>query len=104
MKNAYTFNFVAGENEQRFLLHFGPLGLGESESSNISIYSYLHTVYIKLNNQIKGDVFIYNISGQLVSSRTGATGTAQIDVAVAGNYIVKVITNKTSFVKRVVVQ
>lgn len=103
-ENAYTFDFETGENELRFKLHFSALGIDDNRPEVANIYCYHNTVFINLKNQVKGDIFIYNISGQLVANVSSATGTNRINLANAGNYIVKVISDKATIVKKVFIQ
>jgi len=103
-KSGYTFNFETGENEQRFNLHFSALGIADNQQETANIYSFQKTVYVNLNNQSKGDIFIYNISGQLVASVASAQGLNSIYLANSGNYIVKVITLKKTVVSKVFVK
>jgi hypothetical protein len=100
----YTFTFTPGENEQRFNLHFSSLGIPETESQVAAVYSYHKTVYINMKDQQKGDIFIYNTSGQLVTFKAGATGMNEIGLTNTGIYMVKIVSDKTTFVKKVYVQ
>jgi hypothetical protein len=100
----YTFNFSAGENEQRFVLHFSVLSTYESEKSLTNIYSNFKTVYVDLKDNERGIVFIYSISGQLVGTANVSQGSNKVNIANSGNYIVKVITNQNTLVKMVFVQ
>ncbi|MEI6750594.1 MAG: T9SS type A sorting domain-containing protein, partial [Bacteroidota bacterium] len=104
LKGSYAFSFTPGENEQRFVLHFGPLAVNDVENSFANIYSYSHTVFVDMKDNVKGDIFIYNIAGQLVSTVTTAMGKSKINLVNTGNYIVKVITNNSTMVKKVFVQ
>ena len=103
-KNSYSFTAAPGDAEQRFVLHFGALSVNEKESSFANIYSNARTVYIDLKDNVKGDVFVYNISGQMVATLPAASGSKRIILANTGNYIVKVITNQSTMVKKVFVQ
>ena len=102
---AYKFDFEAGENEQRFILHFITSTTGTDEQSVLAaIYSYRKTAYINLKNDVQGDIFIYNMAGQLVAKKLAAKGMNEIDISNIGNYIVKVVTDKTSQVKKIFIQ
>jgi hypothetical protein len=97
----YTFNFTAGENEQRFVLHFSALAVNETESVSANVYSNNQTVYVNMKDQVKGDISIYDISGKLVTTKLGVQGMNEISIATTGNYIVKVITKGNTMVKKV---
>jgi hypothetical protein len=102
--NTYTFDFTAGENENRFILHFGALAVKENKSSSAAIYSYQQTVHINMKEQVKGDIYIYNITGQLVATKLSAQGTNEIKLPNVGNYIVKVITRNNTVIRKVFIQ
>lgn len=93
---SYSFEFVAGENEQRFVLHFDQLPV----NSNNSIYAVKSTVHVDLQNA--GDIFIYSVSGQLVAKAKGNVGENTFNLTNTGNYIVKVVfTEATPLTKKV---
>ena len=102
--NAYTFSFDKGENEMRFKLHFSMLGIEDNKNITAAIYSYQKTAYINLKELAKADIFIYNIAGQLVSTKLSAAGMNEIGLKNTGNYIVKIVTDKTTQVKKIFIQ
>ncbi len=104
LKGSYAFSFAPGENEQRFVLHFDPLAVEEKESSFANIYSSALTVFIDLKSDVKSDILVYNNSGQLVNTLFAAQGSTRFNLENAGIYIVKVITNQKTMVKKVFVQ
>jgi len=104
-EKAYTFSFEAGENEMRFRLHFvNMLNVTDKESNAAAVYSYRKTAYVNLKGQVHGNIFIYNIAGQLVATKLAAVGMNEIGISITGNYLVKVVTNKTSQVKKIFIQ
>jgi hypothetical protein len=102
--STYAFDFTAGENENRFILHFGALAVKEAKNATVSIYSYQQTVHINMKDQEKGYIYIYNIAGQLVATKLAAQGTIEIRLPNMGNYIVKVISRNTTQVRKVFIQ
>jgi|GEM_PF-702058 len=93
MSDSYTFNCTAGKDEQRFLLHFGPLSVEDNTLTTLAdIYSYQKTVYINLHDLDDSDIYIYNMAGQVVAARASATGMVSMNVNTSGIYIVKVVT------------
>jgi hypothetical protein len=97
----YTFDAAAGTFDQRFILHFTMLGLTQTKNVEAAIYSYQRTVHINMKDQVKGDIFIYDISGQQVASKLAAQGTNEIKLTNTGNYIVKVISKNSTTVRKV---
>ncbi len=98
---AYTFDFAAGENEHRFILHFGALGINDPQSAAANIYAYNKTVYINMAELSSGNAFVCNVSGQLVVSAAVSEGMNRINLPSTGIYIVKVITGQTTLFKKV---
>ncbi|MEI6750140.1 MAG: T9SS type A sorting domain-containing protein, partial [Bacteroidota bacterium] len=88
----------------RFKLHFSALGIADNQPEAANIYSYQKTLFVNMMDQVKGDIFIYNIAGQLVASVPSASGMNEIQLPVTGNYIVKVVTGSSSEVKKIFIQ
>jgi len=104
LQNSYTFNATAGEVEQRFILHFGTLSVKKTENTVAGVYANHGVVYINMKDNAEGDIYIYNVTGQLVSTVNATQGINKINIANTGNYIVKVITKKSTMVKKVFIQ
>ena len=101
LKNSYSFDFVPGETAQRFVLHFGTLSTNDKVSSSAVINSYSKTVFVNFKVQVEGDIFIYNVSGELISTKTSAKGMNEIGINHTGIYIVKVISKDNTLVGKV---
>jgi len=101
LEGAYSFSFEAGENDQRFKLHFSALAVDDEKEQQASIYSYRKTAYINLNTLKQADIYIYNMAGQLITSRESATGLISINMETGGVYIVKVISNNDIQTKKI---
>ena len=101
---SYTFDFIAGENEQRFKLHFSSVGIDEKETTTASIYSYQQTVYVNLADNTQGDIYIYNLAGQLITAQESASGNVRIGLNSLGVYMVKVVTEKETLTQKVVIR
>jgi hypothetical protein len=97
---SYTFDADSGSYDSRFKIHFSLLTVPEEAAENVEIYSYQKTVYINMHEQL-GELLVYNIAGQLVNSAHNISGEYQFKLPVTGNYVVKVVTNQKSSVKKV---
>ncbi len=96
----YIFNITeTGHNEDRFLVKFtkGPIGIGENDDNiedMFHIYSSNDKLVVKnMHNEGAFDLYIYNISGQLVSSQK-LTNNCSCEIPMYGSpgiYIVKVV-------------
>lgn len=103
-QKAYTFSYAGGEAANRFKLHFSALSVDDNEQNSLSIYSYQKTVYVNFNKQLTGDIYIYNMAGQLITSRETASGLAHIGLNETGVYIVKVVSDKEISTTKVYIQ
>ncbi|HPT03234.1 MAG TPA: T9SS type A sorting domain-containing protein [Bacteroidales bacterium] len=101
LSGTYTFNYETGEDDKRFKLHLSLVGVEEPENAPGNIYSYDNTVYVEMPANTKGDVRIYNISGQMVASKPSVTGYCSFNPGPTGIYIVKVLTDKQVLSKKV---
>ena len=102
--NAYTFSIVKGENEMRFKLHFSMTAVPDNKSVAANIYSYRKTAYINLKSGVEGNIFIYNVAGQLIETRLSARDMNEISLRNTGNYIVKIVSDRSTEVKKIFIQ
>lgn len=101
LAGAYAFSYTAGESDKRFLLHLGVSAVTENPKSEAAIYSNLNTVYINLKGQSQGNIYVYNMAGQLITTQPAKQGMNEIRLQHSGNYIVKVVDRTNSTVKKV---
>lgn len=101
---AYTFNWTAGEAEERFVLHFSTIGMPEPSEVSANIYSYEKTVYVNLPVGVKGDITVFNLTGQVVNSRLSVTGQCRLTLPVTGIYTVRVVTGKETVSQKVFIK
>jgi hypothetical protein len=92
----YTFTAQPGDNEQRFRIHFWPLGIPQPLADGIRIYSYEKDVYIRITGNDKSKVIIYNLLGQEAMHTEIMSSTLnKIPLRVPqGYYVVKVFNTK----------
>ena len=66
----YTFTAFENDNPNRFVVHFSPVGLPETEtiSSPIQVYSNGKGINVINNNNLTGEITILNILGQQMDS------------------------------------
>lgn len=92
------YSFVADPQDEphRFNIHFAnPLGIdSHSEMNLIHIYSYQKTIFIKLPEQLNGDIYVYNVLGELVSHHKNSANLVKIPVQIDNSYFfVKVVSD-----------
>ena len=105
----YKFFASAGDDAQRFLLHFShneaPFVSEGTSDNNVVIYSSDKKIIIQSNEMILGDIRIYDILGQKVFSGRMEENSKEIDISGnSGYYIVKVVSDKIFTSKKVFVR
>lgn len=103
--NTYTFTAGPGDPPERFHLHFGgPYGTNDLVNVDpVSLYSFENTFFIRSNtaSEINGDVYIYNLPGQLLKKANVTGYQCQIKLDGPSGYYMAtlVMKNKTYNVK-----
>ena len=93
VKASYTFEYIPGENHARFIVHFSPLGLTKNGLGNVSVYSSGKDVYVSVPENMKGDISVYNVTGQKVAYLPISGKNNILSILYDGVYIVKVVSN-----------
>ncbi|MCX6303790.1 MAG: T9SS type A sorting domain-containing protein [Bacteroidetes bacterium] len=107
MNPTYTFTAQDGDAINRFLLHFAGVGIDETTAASqpFSVYAANNTISIisKTGTGIEGNVYIYNLVGQLLVQQklTGSSRAAIALTAPTGYYLVKVVTSKNTYTTKV---
>ncbi len=97
---AYDFNYVAGEDPNRFLLHFAnsSTGITSRQGDELQIYSWEDIVYVKhlKPGDLRGTVSIYDLSGREVFSGVleNILLNKYLPGVTSGFYVVKVQTDR----------
>jgi hypothetical protein len=102
-QKSYTFNYELN-TDNRFILHFSPMGIPESAADLVDIYSIHHDVYVSVPESTSGEIEIFNLLGQKVA-HTQITGTLNRITLENGNYyLVRVLSNDLVVTKKVFVK
>jgi hypothetical protein len=104
ISNTYTFNHSIDNQDNRFIIHFTPLGIGDNAASLINIYSSEKDVYVTVPANTKGDIFVYNIMGQEVASAPITDVVNKITLSNSAYYVVKVISDGEMVTRKVFVK
>jgi hypothetical protein len=92
LTSSYTFDYTAGENADRFVVHFGALGTIENNFDNVNIWSNENNIYVNVPMVTNGEIVVVNMMGQEIVRTDIATGINVIPVNdVNSYYIVKVV-------------
>jgi hypothetical protein len=104
LKNkTYTFSYDMNM-DNRFILHFTPLAVGENPSDLINIYSSNKDVYVSVPANTKGDIVVYNLMGQEVARTIIYGVNNKITLEKSSYYVVKVVSNEDVVTKKVFVK
>ncbi|MCD4683034.1 MAG: T9SS type A sorting domain-containing protein, partial [Bacteroidales bacterium] len=103
----HSFSYDPLDEEHRFNLHFTTehLGTGETAISGLDIYSFGQIVYVKNPELIQGDIAIYDVIGQIITTtKTGSTLTEIPITKGSGYYFVKVQTDTAIITEKVFIR
>jgi hypothetical protein len=100
--NAYTFSYDMNM-DNRFILHFTPMAVGENPADLINIYSSNKDVYVTVPANTNGDIVVYNLMGQEVARTMIHGASNKITLNRSAYYVVKVVSNETVVTEKVFV-
>ncbi len=104
LENEYTFSYDLNDPEGRFIIHFTPLAVDENLADLVNIYSYNKDVYVKVPENTKGDIVVFNTMGQEVVRTTITDALNIISLEKGAYYVVKVMSNESVVTKKVFVK
>jgi hypothetical protein len=100
-----TYTFAAGplDSENRFRIRFAlATGIEEGSSEDISIYALKGTIHVN-SHVARGTVYLYSVSGLLLAKSALSPGTTVLQTSANAVYLVKVVSGKTSLIRKLVV-
>jgi hypothetical protein len=89
----YSFNANAGDPEQRFTLHFNPVGVPTITEKAVRIYSNDKTIFVNIPSSMQGTIHVYDLIGNEIAQKS-VVGNALNKISLSnpsGYYFVKVI-------------
>jgi hypothetical protein len=105
-EGSYSFTSTEGDDPNRFLLHFGAVGVDEAiPATAVAAYVSNNILYV-LNAQGKVQVDVMDISGRLVHSQSlQTTGLSSTPLSLpAGVYVVRLNNGQTTNTNKVIIQ
>ncbi|MEI7980323.1 MAG: T9SS type A sorting domain-containing protein [Bacteroidota bacterium] len=107
--NVYSFNGGPGDASARFHLHFGgPYATTEpGKTGPVSFYAFENAIYIRSNtaSELKGEVLIYNMLGQLVKNEKVSGEQCRIKMnSPTGYYIVSLVIESRVYRIKILIQ
>lgn len=104
LSDSYTFTATVEDIENRFIVHFTPLAIGDNIEVASNIYSYQKNIYINVDENTTGSITVYDVMGREVAN-TSIDGTLNvITLEKSGYYIVKVLGNTNSSSEKVFIK
>jgi len=101
--SSYGFNYMVGEDEARFALHFMPNPLPAVPTEVVRIYSTGQDIYVNAPEGFTGDVFVYNLLGEIILQTRISNMLNKITVSNSGTYVVRVINPEVAVSGKLVV-
>ncbi|MBM3435604.1 MAG: T9SS type A sorting domain-containing protein [Bacteroidetes bacterium] len=104
LNESYTFKHSPLNAENRFIVHFKPLSVGDNFADMINIYSNNQDVYVTVPVNTRGTVKVYNLVGQEAASVNITDITTKITLDKNAYYVVEVISDGSVVTKKVFVK
>ena len=106
LAGSYTFNYTAGDDPNRFIIHFTPVGTPELEANSINIWSSEHNIYVNVPETANGDIIVFNMMGQEMLRTDINPGCVNVIPMEKVNtyYVVKVLTSKNAVTGKVYIK
>lgn len=103
--NSYAFTTEEGEDPDRFILYFTPIGMTEDQNAEIKIFPLNKKVIIRLNKEMEGIISVCNLSGQQVAIERFSPGEKTIEIPCqSGLSVVQVLSGKDTFTQKVMIR
>jgi len=104
LTGSYSFLFNEGDQENRFVLHFGPLSVSNAMERDINVWSYGNEVIVMMPELTRGLVKICNMMGQEVVSAAVTANRNVLTVSQKGYYVVTVVSDQTVVTEKVYIR
>ncbi len=104
LSDSYTFTATVDDNEDRFIIHFTPLAVGDNMEDASSIYSYHKNIYVTVPENTKGYVTVYDMMGKEVASAAINSTLNTITLEKSAYYVVKVLSNENMITEKVFIK
>ena len=105
LNNTYQFSSGVTSGLDRFIVHFNPsiTNIKEDVSDQVQIYAYNDEIQIKGLEMLEGDVSVYDVLGQVITTKhlSGVTSEVISMKNVSAVYIVRYTTSSQTITKRI---
>jgi hypothetical protein len=104
LEDSYTFEYNAGDDDARFIVHFTPLGMGDNFADLVNIWSSAANIYVQ-TPEVTGEIVVFNMMGQEVVRTDIQPGLNTIPMHdVNTYYVVKVLTSENAVTGKVFIK
>ncbi len=104
ISDSYTFTGTVDDNEDRFIIHFTPLAVGDNLEDASNIYSYHKSIYVIVPENTKGYITVYDMMGKEIAN-SAINGTFNtITLGKSAYYVVKVLSNENVVTEKVFIK
>lgn len=103
-QTTYSFTASPSDTENRFKLRFASTaGVGDESSSDVQVSAANGIITVSSNTLTGGNVYLYSVSGKLLAQGVLIAGTTRFQCPCSGVFLVKVLTGKSTFTRKIVV-
>ena len=102
----YTFSSFNGEFNDRFVIHFNPVGIEESKQEKILTFTNGKTLNLINNSRITGTYNIFNCGGSKVKSgilNGNTKQTIEMVYATSGIYVISIVTENETINSKITI-
>jgi len=101
----YNFSADPQNNPVRFLLHLmGNMNIDNSFSELLNIYSKDKTIFVEMAEVSNGEITLYSLTGQKISTTKITDLITSIKIQNAGCYIVSIMDNDALITRKIIVR
>lgn len=100
----YAFSYNQGDEQNRFIVHFAPVGINDNVNDNIHIYSFNKDVYVTVPIATTGTIQVFNMMGQEVASQNIKDVVNKLTLTQSAYYVVVVSGDKIMMTDKVFVK
>lgn len=102
LQSTYTFDYVLGTLNERFILHFSPLtGIQDKNDQQAFVFASNGNLIVSIPGNQNGNVSVYSLNGQLIKTANVEGSINTINMDQKGAYIVKVVTDSFVVTKKI---
>jgi len=100
----YEFTSAEGDDPDRFMLLFSPVGIDEKSASNILVYSNNSHIFVNVpKGTSKGTIEIFDVQGRLLLTGSLSSGSNQFSAPAKGILMVRIVAGEDVFTRKIMI-